>query len=118
MRAYFGDGVLRKEGHTAQHSAERDLGDELAYWAPAESAGVEVDFLLRRGQEHCGLEVKSARRFHSRHLTGLRAIASLAKLRRRILLYRGDRRLQTEDGIEVWPVPTFLEALETGTLWP
>ncbi|MFW6012112.1 MAG: DUF4143 domain-containing protein [bacterium] len=37
---------------------ERDLADELAYWAPAGST-VEVDFLLRRGPELCALEVKS-----------------------------------------------------------
>jgi predicted AAA+ superfamily ATPase len=100
------------------YMAERELGDELAYWAPAESSSVEVDFLLRRGQELCAVEVKSARRLHSRHLAGLRAIAPLQELRRRILIYRGDRPLRTEDGTEVWPVPTFLEALEAGTLWP
>lgn len=100
------------------YMAERDLGDELAYWASSESRGVEVDFLLRRGQELCALEVKSARRFHRRHLSGLRAIAPLPDLTRRILVYRGDRRLRTEEGIDVWPVSSLLEALERGTLWP
>ncbi|HSL83625.1 MAG TPA: DUF4143 domain-containing protein [Thermoanaerobaculia bacterium] len=100
------------------YMAERELGDELAYWAPAESRGVEVDFLLRRGAALCALEVKSARRLHTRHLAGLRAIAPLPELRRRILVYRGDRPLRTEDDIEVWPIPTFLEALEADRLWP
>lgn len=99
------------------YMAERELGDELAYWAPAGSSRVEVDFLLRRGQELCALEVKSARRFHTRHLAGLRAIAPLPELRRRILIYRGDRPLRTEDGIDVWPVATFLDSLEAAELW-
>lgn len=39
-------------------------------------------------------------------------------LRRRILIHRGDRPFRTEDEIDVWPVSTFLEALETGEMWP
>lgn len=100
------------------YMAERELGDELAYWALAESSGVEVDFLLRRGQDLCALEVKSARRLHTRHLAGLRAITPLPELRRRVLVYRGDRPLRTEDGIDVWPIRNLLEALESDTLWP
>jgi predicted AAA+ superfamily ATPase len=100
------------------YMAERELGDELAYWAPAESSGVDVDFVLRRGPELCALEVKTARRFQRQHLAGLRAVARLPELRRRVLIYRGDRALRTEDGIDVWPVPTFLEALAAGGLWP
>lgn len=100
------------------YMAERELGDEIAYWAPSEASGVEVDFLLRRGEELCALEVKAAHRFHARQLSGLRAIAPLAGLRRRVLVHRGDRPSRTEDGIDVWPVSTFLEALESGSLWP
>ena len=100
------------------YMAERELGDELAYWAPAESSGVEVDFLVRRGPELCALEVKTARRFQRQHLAGLRALAPLPELRRRVLIYRGDRALRTEDGIDVWPVPTFVEAVAAGGLWP
>lgn len=99
------------------YMAERDLGDEVAFWAPSEASKVEVDFLVRRGDELCALEVKAARRFHRTHLAGLRAVASLPGLRRRVLVYRGDRPLRTEDGIDVWPVASLLEALESGTLW-
>jgi len=100
------------------YMAERELADEIAYWAPAESSRLEVDFLLRRGKDLCALEVKSARRIHTRHLDGLRAIAPLPELRRRVLIYRGDRSLRTEDGIDVWPVPALLQALEADALWP
>ena len=78
---------------------------------------MEVDFLLRRGSDLCAIEVKASRRFHLRQLAGLRAIGDLAGLQRRVLIYRGDRTFETEEGIEVWPVPVFLEALESGGLW-
>jgi len=100
------------------YMTERELADELAYWAPAESKTLEVDFLLRRGAEHCALEVKSGRRYNVQHLAGLRAIAGLPNIRRRVLIHRRDRPFRTEDGIDVWPVSTFLEALETEDLWP
>ncbi|MGH7571543.1 MAG: ATP-binding protein [Gemmatimonadota bacterium] len=100
------------------YMAERELADDLAYWAPAASRALEVDFLLRRGAELCALEVKSARRYNVQHLVGLRAIAELPNLRRRVFVHRGERPFRTEDGIDVWPVPTFLEALARGELWP
>jgi predicted AAA+ superfamily ATPase len=100
------------------YMAERELADEIAYWAPAESKGLEVDFVLRRGSELCALEVKAARRTHSRQMAGLRAIGELPGLRRRILIHRGGRPTRTEDGIDAWPVETFLEALEQDRLWP
>lgn len=117
-------GVARKtvEGwiHTLlrTYMGERALGEELAYWAPAESRQREVDFVLRRGADLCALEVKSARRAHPADLAGLRAIAELPGLRRRVLVHRGERPARTEDGIDVWPIATLLEALESGELWP
>lgn len=100
------------------YMAERGLGDEISYWAPAESRQTEVDFVLRRGTELCAIEVKSTSRLHPQHTAGLRAIADLPGLRRRILVHRGDRPTRTEDGIDAWPIATFLEALETDRLWP
>lgn len=106
--------------HTLLHTymAERELADEIAYWAPAESKRLEVDFVLRRGAELCALEVKAARRIHPGDMAGLRAIGELPGLRRRILIHRGDRPTRTEDGIDAWPIETFLEALEEDRLWP
>ncbi len=100
------------------YMAERGLAEEIAYWAPAGSKGLEVDFVLRRGAELCALEVKAGRRGQAGQLKGLRAIAELPGLRRRVLVHRGDRPTRTEDGIDVWPVETFLQALEQGRLWP
>jgi len=46
------------------------------------------------------------------------SIEELPGLRRRILVHRGDRPTRTEDGIDVWPVETLLEALRDDRLWP
>ncbi len=94
------------------------LFDEIAYWSPAEARGTEVDFVLERGGEHLAIEVKSGTRFDSSELAGLRAIAELPRLARRVVIYNGPRALKTEDGIEVWPLGQFLDALATQTLWP
>ncbi|MGE0360354.1 MAG: ATP-binding protein [Vicinamibacterales bacterium] len=100
------------------HNATGELFDEIAYWSPAQSAATEVDFVLRRGREHLALEVKHQTRTGPELLTGLRAIAGLPKLVRRIAVYRGRQALKTEDGIEVWPFAQFAEAVAGGSLWP
>jgi hypothetical protein len=58
------------------------------------------------------------RRPSRQDMAGLRVIADLRGLRRRILVHRGDRATRTEDGIDAWPVSVFLEALESDRLWP
>jgi len=100
------------------HNEPSSLFEEIFYWAPLQARQTEVDFLLRRGQEYLALEVKAQSRFSPRHLSGLRAIADLGRVVRRVLVYMGEQRLRTEDGIEVWPLHAFLAALANHTLWP
>ena len=100
------------------HNDYRELFDEWYYWAPAEAARTEVDFVLRRGRESVALEAKAGTRVGADDLRGLRAIDGLTGLKRRVLVYRGARRLTTSDGIEVWPVDRFLEVLAADRLWP
>lgn len=103
------------------YMAERDLAHQIAYWSPAGTRQTEVDFLLSRdtgrNTEHCALEIKASARVQSQHLAGLRAIASLPDIRRRVLVHQGERRGMTEDGIELWPIATLLEALRADSLW-
>jgi predicted AAA+ superfamily ATPase len=94
------------------------LFDEIAYWAPAETRSVEVDFLLQRGGEHLALEVKAGARFTPAWLSGLTAIGDLPRLARRLLVYTGTRELRTPEGIEIWPLDKLLTTLAEGTLWP
>ena len=100
------------------HAEERGLFDELHYWAPHPANRTEVDFLLRRGGELAAIEVKSQPRYHTGMLPGLRAIAELPGIVRRILVYGGKRSFRTTDGIDVWSIDRLQQALSEGTLWP
>ncbi|MEM1176990.1 MAG: AAA family ATPase [Acidobacteriota bacterium] len=95
-----------------------ELWDELSYWSPGKSAGLEVDFLLQRDGEFVAIEVKAASRFSKSQLKGLKAIEELPGLLRRIVIYTGADELRLGDGVEVWPVRRFLDVLEGGLLWP
>jgi predicted AAA+ superfamily ATPase len=100
------------------HNESSRLFDEVAYWAPVQARQMEVDFLLRRGRELLAIEVKTSTRFAPSLLTGLRAIGELPRVARRILVYLGDRRLRTDEGIEVWPLSAFLQEIAGRGLWP
>jgi len=100
------------------HNDYQGLFDDWHYWAPTDAARTEVDFLLRRGRDWLAIEAKSGTGAGPDELRGLRAIEGLKGLRRRLLVYRGERRLTTADGIEVWPVATLLKALVEDGLWP
>ena len=104
-------GVLRA------HNEHQPVYDDIAYWSPTES-DAEVDFLLTRDGEHLAIEVKAATRYNTAMLKGLRAVADLPGLARRILIYNGPRDFQTEDGIYVWTLDYFHEALTADRLWP
>lgn len=93
------------------------LFDEWAYWAPGKGSSVEVDFLLTKGRRTVAIEAKSGSRLPGSAFSGLRAIGELPGLQRRIVVYTGSRKLATDEGIEVWPLSVFLEALARGTLF-
>jgi predicted AAA+ superfamily ATPase len=99
------------------YAEERRLFDEIYYWAPTQAKATEVDFLLKRGRKLLAIEVKSKVRFSRSMLSGLRAIEGLANLDKRVLVYRGRRTLQTEDGIYVWPLEKLVSALANNDLW-
>ena len=99
------------------HNEHQSVYDDIGYWAAAESAA-EVDFVLTRDREHLAIEVKATERYNTAMLKGLRAVADLPRLARRILAYRGQRAFRTEDGIDVWPLANLHHALQTDELWP
>ncbi len=99
------------------YAEERDLYESIAYWSPAQSPSLEVDFVLRRGRELLAIETKSATRLSRSAFAGLDALADLDGVRRRLVVYNGDRSLRTESGIDVWPLAKFLEVLEQNRLW-
>lgn len=85
----------------------------MYYWCPAENNHQEVDFVLTRPGEVWAIEVKSSPRLRKEHLNGLKAISTLKNLKRKVLLYTGNKRLFLKDeGIEVLPVAEFLLSLD------
>jgi predicted AAA+ superfamily ATPase len=100
------------------YGRERELFEDIHFWAPLQAREVEVDFLLRRGRELLAVEVKAARTFSRSQLAGLKAVAGLPGVVRRILVYGGVDQLEVADGVEVWPVRHFCEALAGDRLWP
>ncbi|MDE0668519.1 MAG: DUF4143 domain-containing protein [bacterium] len=104
-------------GNLRAHNEARRIYDHISYWAAAESS-TEVDFVLTRDREHLAIEVKAAERYNTAMLKGLRAIADLPGLARRILTYRGRHSFRTEDGIDVLTIDDLHQALRTDQLWP
>lgn len=96
----------------------RGLFEDWSYWAPGKGSGLEVDLVLRRGKDLVALEIKSSKSARDAELRGLRAIAELPRVRRRLVVFRGERPQATEDGIELLPVRDFLREVESGTLFP
>ena len=100
------------------HGEQGELFDDLHYWAPHPANRTEVDFLLRRGGELAAIEVKCQPRYHTGMLPGLRAIAELPGMARRVLVYGGARSFRTGDGIDVWSTDRLQQALAESSLWP
>jgi predicted AAA+ superfamily ATPase len=96
----------------------RGLFEDWSYWAPGKGSSVEVDLLLRRGKDLVALEFKPGRIVRDSDLRGLRAIAELPRVGRRIVVFTGERPMATEDRIEILPVREFLHEVESGELMP
>jgi uncharacterized protein len=98
----------------ARH-AYAGLYDELTYWAPTQG-GTEVDFLIRQGRSFVAVEVKTTTSPASPHFAGLRAIADLAGVKRRVLVHMGERAFTTPERIEALPVSQFAQEVVAGEL--
>ena len=93
----------------------RGVFDDWSYWSSHGSGGaVEVDFLLRQGRRWIALEAKAGRRFRVDMLKGLKAIADLPGVKRRILVYGGTDSWKTDEHIEVMSPRRFAETVGRG----
>ena len=99
------------------HAEAGDVYDDIFYWSPHQT-NVEVDVLLQRQRELLAIEVKATERYHTKMLKGLRAVADLSGLVRRVLVYTGSRSFRTTDGIDIWPAQRFADAVANDALWP
>ena len=95
----------------------RAICDDVYYWAPSGRSEVEVDFLLVRGADLMAVEAKSGNTFMDAWCRGLRAIAPLQGMRRRIVVYPRGPVMRTKDGIEALPFQLFAEQVAANTLW-
>jgi predicted AAA+ superfamily ATPase len=95
----------------------RGICDEIYYWAPSARSETEVDFLLVRGNDLIAVEAKSGQTFTDTWCKGLRAVAQLKGLCRRIIVYPRGPVLRTEDGIDVFPFQHFSDLLAGNSLW-
>ncbi len=80
--------------------------ENVFYWSPSE-VKTEIDFLIQDERGFIAVEVKASKKIKSDQLKGLRAIQSLKGLKRKILVYLGERRERTEDGIDILPIKDF-----------
>jgi predicted AAA+ superfamily ATPase len=94
----------------------RGMCEEICYWAPSGRSETEVDFLIVQGAELVAVEAKSGGAFSEGWCKGLRAVAPLEGLKRRIIVYPRGPVLRTEDGIEVFPFQHFAELMAGGSL--
>jgi predicted AAA+ superfamily ATPase len=95
----------------------RNICDDMYYWAPLGRSATEVDFLLVRGEDLIAVEAKSGNTFTEGWCKGLRAVADLKGLRRRIIVYPHGPVLQTKDGIDVVTFTNFADQLSGSSLW-
>ena len=95
----------------------RFICDDMYYWAPSGRSGIEVDFLLVRGADIIAVEAKSGNAFRDDWCKGLRAIAQLEGLKRRIVVYPDGPVMKTRDGIDALSFRRFAEELASDGLW-
>lgn len=109
------------EGMVAQliraYKEYRFICEDIYYWAPSGRSLIEVDFLLLRGKDFIAVEAKSGALFRDDWCRGLRAVAQLTGLRRRIVVYPEGPSMKTPDGIDVLPFRRFAEELASDVLW-
>ena len=86
--------------------------DEIFYWSSNTSKNTEVDFLLRKNSKFTAIEVKTTNKIRPEDFKGLKAIAELKQVKRRILVYLGHFHLNKE-GIEVMPFSVFRKSFLT-----
>ena len=109
------------EGMVAQliraYKDYRFICDEMYYWAPSGRSEIEIDFLLIRGANLMAVEAKSGATFRDEWCKGLRAVAQLEGLQRRIVVYPDGPVMKTQDGIDALPFRRFAEELASDALW-
>lgn len=101
----FGEALETLVFHELSAYVDYTFREPLSFWRS--TSGFEVDFLMGN---HTAIEVKAARTFSPRHLKGLKALMEEGVFKRYILVNLGSRE-HSIDGIDIIPLPKFLELL-------
>jgi predicted AAA+ superfamily ATPase len=91
-----------------------NCGGEIYHWRT--SGGSEIDFIWQRGIKTIGIEIKTSAVWHSNFGKSLRPLLKEGKLSRAIVIYRGKAPTR-EDGVEGFPLESFLSLLWSGELF-
>lgn len=91
-----------------------NAGGELSYWRTP--AGVEVDFIWRRGRRAVGVEVKASSRWRHEDTAVLRQLIDEKVLSAGCLVYGGNDILR-DRGIDVLPFTVFAQRAAGGDLF-
>ena len=86
--------------------------DNIFYWSSNTSQNTEVDFLLQKNSKFIAIKVKTTNKVRPEDLKGLKTIAEMKQVQRRILVYLGSFHLNKE-GIEVMPFSVFRKSFLT-----
>lgn len=85
----------------------------LSYWRTP--SGSEVDFVWKYGDSIVLLEIKAAKKFHKKFLTGIKSFKEEKKVKDAYIVYCGEEALLIDD-IRVIPVTKFLKLLYQGEI--
>ena len=107
--AEYGEAFESLLYHELRCYSDYSSKERIAYWRTA--TNIEVDFIL---DDRLAIEAKAARSISNNDLRGLRAIASEASFKARILVCQEPHRRTTEDGILIMPIAEFVHELWSG----
>lgn len=86
---------------------------EIHYWGtPGDN---EVDFILSKGKETVGIEVKSAKSWSKEFSFGLETLQEAGKIKKAFGVYRGNDILK-KGHIMIYPIQDFIELLFNGKI--
>lgn len=81
---------------------------EINYWGT--SSGNEVDFIISRGKERIGLEVKSSKKWDKEFSNGLHTLLDTGRISQAYGIYLGDDIIK-KNNVTIFPVKDFIHFL-------
>jgi len=90
----------------------QNIHKKISYWKT--SSNIEVDLII--GNMDIAIEIKSSTQLRQKDFKGLRALKKEHNLRRAMIISRNEKKLRTQDDIEIIPWQDFCTSLWSGLL--